>query len=112
MILVNQFSLKSSKVSAQIGRQADARRILDDLKKIAATKYIPAEDIAAVCVALGDKEEAFEWLERAYREHSGPLHAIATRKVFRPLHSDPRFAAILKRIGLDPGKVLVNERKL
>jgi adenylate cyclase len=97
---------------AQIGRQAEARRILDDLKKIAATKYIPAEDIAAVCVALGDKEEAFEWLERAYREHSGPLHAIAFRKVFRPLHSDPRFAAILKRIGLDPGKVLVNEKKL
>jgi tetratricopeptide (TPR) repeat protein len=96
---------------AQIGRQAEARRILDDLKKIAATKYIPAEEIAAVCVALDDKEEAFEWLERAYREHSGPLHAIATRKVFRPLHSDPRFAALLKRIGLDPAKVLVSPNK-
>ena len=86
-------------------------QILDDLKKIEATKYIPGEDIASVCVALGDKEEAFMWLERAYTEHSGPIHSIATRREFRPLHSDPRFAAILKRIGLDPEKVLVSEKQ-
>ena len=96
---------------AQIGRQAEARQILDDLKKIEATKYIPGEDIASVCVALGDKEEAFMWLERACTEHSGPIHSIATRREFRPLHSDPRFAAILKRIGLDPEKVLVSEKQ-
>ena len=96
---------------AQIGRQAEARQILDGLKKIAATKYIPGEDIAGVCVALGDKEEAFVWLERAYNEHSGPIHSIAYGRVFRPLHSDPRFAAILRRIGLDPAKVLVGATK-
>jgi tetratricopeptide (TPR) repeat protein len=95
---------------ARMGRQAEARQILEDLKKFADTKYLPAEEVAGVCAALGDKDEAFKWLERAYNEHSGPLHAIAVRPVYRPLHSDPRFADILRRIGVDPAKVLVSAK--
>jgi tetratricopeptide (TPR) repeat protein len=91
---------------ARTGRQAEARQILDDLKKFADTRYLPAEEVAGVCAALGDNDQAFQWLDRAYAEHSGPLHAIAVRPVFRPLYSDPRFADILRRIGVDPTRVL------
>jgi tetratricopeptide (TPR) repeat protein len=95
---------------ARMGRMSDARQVLADLKKVAEKRYIPSEDVASVCVAVGDIEEAFTWLDRACQEHSGPLHAIAVREDFTPLHSDPRFAAILKRIGLDPIKVLASAK--
>ena len=71
-----------------------------------ATKYIAKEEIAAVYVALSENDEAFKWLDRACDDHGGALHAIGMRPVFRALHSDPRFADILGRIGLDPAKVL------
>lgn len=90
---------------ARIGRQAEARKILEALKKVAATKHVPAEEIAAVHVALGEKDEAFRWLERGYAEHGGAFHAIAIRPDFRELHSDPRFQDIIRRIGLDPAKL-------
>jgi tetratricopeptide (TPR) repeat protein len=95
---------------ARMGRQAESRQILEELKKIAATKYIAAEEIAAVYVALGEKDEAYKWLERGYTDHGGAFHAIAVRPVFRTLHSDPRFWDILRRIGLDPAKALGQEK--
>jgi hypothetical protein len=67
--------------------------------------------IASIYVALGDNDAAFQWLDRACQEHSGSLHGIVPRPIFYPLHSDPRFAAILKRIGLDPVKILVGATK-
>ncbi|MEP6602973.1 MAG: adenylate/guanylate cyclase domain-containing protein [Spartobacteria bacterium] len=97
---------------ARIGRQSEARQILEDLKQIAATKYIAKEEIAAVYVALGEKDEAFKWLDGACQDHGGAIHAIAISPVFRALHSDPRFADILRRIGLEPEKVLDRQSHL
>ncbi|MDQ6764814.1 MAG: hypothetical protein M3Z22_01740 [Verrucomicrobiota bacterium] len=91
---------------ARNGREAEAREILANLEHIANTQYFSGEDIASVYVALGDHDSAFTCLERARDEHSGPLHAVAVRAAFAPLHSDPRFPAFLKRIGLDPAKLL------
>jgi adenylate cyclase len=96
---------------ARMGRRNDAERVLNEVKTFAATHYFAGEEIASVYVALGDNDAAFQWLERAYNEHSGSLHGIVARPIFRPLHSDPRFAALLKRIGLDPAKVLVSPNK-
>jgi tetratricopeptide (TPR) repeat protein len=91
---------------ATTGRQDEARKILGELERIAATKYMAAEDIAAVYVALGEKEEAYKWLERAWADHGGAILAVPIRPVFRPLHSDARFQAMVRRLGLDPGKIL------
>jgi adenylate cyclase len=96
---------------AKMGRRIEAERVLDELKTLAATHYVAGDLIASICVALGDNDAAFEWLERAYREHSGSLHGVAVRPEFRPLYSDPRFADLLKRIGLEPGKVLATDRR-
>ena len=62
--------------------------------------------IAAAYVALGDKEEAFHWLERAFAEHSGILQWIAFLPEFRPLHSDARFPHLLRRIGVSNNSIL------
>jgi tetratricopeptide (TPR) repeat protein len=96
---------------ARMGRRKDAERVLGEVKTFAATHYFAGEEIASIYAALGDNDAAFQWLERAYQEHSGSLHGIVFRPVFRPLHSDLRFAALLKRIGLDPAKVLVSPNK-
>ena len=96
---------------AKMGRRSDAERVLGEVKAFAATHYFAGEEVASIYVALGDNDAAFQWLERAYNEHSGSLHGIVARPIFRPLRSDPRFADLLRRIGVDPAKVLVSPNK-
>jgi TolB-like protein/Tfp pilus assembly protein PilF len=91
---------------ARAGRLDDARRVLVELIERSKTHYVAADGIASIYVALGDNDEAFRWLDRAVDEHSAPLEGIGQRITFRALRSDPRFADILRRIKLDPDKVL------
>jgi tetratricopeptide (TPR) repeat protein len=91
---------------ARLDRKEEARRILRQLIDIATSQYFPADQIASVYIALGEKDEAFRWLDRAIAEHSGPIHAIAFTREFRPLRSDPRFTEVLRRIGIEPEKML------
>ncbi len=82
---------------------------MEQLIEEANLRYVPGEKIAEVLVALGDHDEAFRWLNRAVDEHSG--NNIATRRELRPLHSDMRFAEVLRRMQLDPAKVLGQQTK-
>jgi tetratricopeptide (TPR) repeat protein len=95
---------------ARMGRTAEARQILEELKEVATKKYIAAEEMAAVHAALGEKDEAFKWLEQACDAHGGAVQAVPIRPVFRSLHSDPRFWAIVRRMGIDPAVVLDREK--
>ena len=95
---------------ARMGRTTEARQILAELKQVAAKKYIAAEEIAAVYTALGETDEAFTWLDQACDDHGGAVHAVAIRPVFRSLHSDPRFQAIVGRLGIDSAVVLEREK--
>jgi hypothetical protein len=90
----------------RMGRQTEARNILAQLLQAREKRYVSAPVIAAVYVALGDKEEAFRWLERAFAEHSGILQWIAFLPEFRPLHSDARFPRLLRRIGTSRNSIL------
>src|SRR5438067_2483277 len=90
----------------RMGRQVEARNILAQLLQAREKRYVSAPVIAAVYVALGDKEEAFRWLERAFAEHSGILQWIAFLPEFRPLHSDARFPHFLRRIGVSQNSIL------
>jgi tetratricopeptide (TPR) repeat protein len=91
---------------AKMGREADARAILVQLLDLRRTRYFAGDSIAEIYAALGENDEAFRWLDRAVAEHSAPIHGIGVRPEFRSLHSDPRFAEVLRRIGLDPAQVL------
>ena len=91
---------------ARMGRQTEARNILAQLVQAREKRYVSAPLIAAVSTALGDKEEAFRWLELAYEEHSGVLQWIAFLPEFRALHSDARFPHLLQRISASQDTIL------
>jgi predicted nucleic acid-binding protein len=94
-----------------MGRREDARRILEQLIEKSRKRYVAAEVIATVYAALGEKDEAFHWLERAFDEHSASIASFTSTREFRPLRSDPRFVDLLRRIGLDPAQVLSRQNK-
>jgi len=94
---------------AKMGRLEDARRVLNQRIEKSRQQYVAADSIAAVYVALGDKEEAFRWLERAFDEHSAPMFYLACHPIFRALRSDPRFADLLRRMGVDQAKALARQ---
>jgi TolB-like protein/class 3 adenylate cyclase/Tfp pilus assembly protein PilF len=96
---------------AKMGRREDARRILDQLIEKSRQQYVAADSIAVVYVVLGEKDEAFRWLERAFEEHSGGFYSFMFRPEFRPIRSDPRFPALLRRMGIDPIKALARQNK-
>jgi serine/threonine-protein kinase len=88
-------------VYARSGRKGEARKIVEDLKELSKRRYIAASVIAQLYVALGDKDQAFVWLDKAYDDHDFILVLLKVEPSFDGLRSDPRFAALLKRIGLE-----------
>ena len=62
--------------------------------------YVSAYDLALIYGALDQKDKAFEWLDRAYEGHDGWMIYLRVDPRFAPLHSDPRFADLIKRVGL------------
>jgi TolB-like protein len=89
---------------ARLGRITEAQRMLQQLIDKANRGYVAGEQIASVFVALDNHDEAFRWLNRAVDEHSGNF--IAIHRELRPLYSDSRFPLLLRRMGIDPAKVM------
>jgi serine/threonine protein kinase/Flp pilus assembly protein TadD len=85
---------------ASAGRMEDARKILAELMELSTHRRVSPFDLAVLNAALGDKEKAFEWLERAYAERNEYMSFMRVDPRLAPLKSDPRFADLLQRIGL------------
>ena len=85
---------------AHAGRRADALRLLAELKKRKQAGYVPAAAFVNAYLGLGDKEEAFAWLEQGYKEHSNILQWLKVHPYFDPLRDDPRFKDLVHRVGL------------
>jgi len=87
--------------NAQAGRPADALRLLDELKRRKKTEYVPAAAFVLAYLGLGDYDQAFFWLEQAYKEQSYILLLLKVFPFFDPIRNDPRFIDLLHRVGLD-----------
>lgn len=83
-------------------REDKAREIIRNLVKLSQSRYVPSDDIAVIYSGLGDKDRAFEWLNKAYDERSAQLVYLKINPMFYPLRDDPRYADLVRRIGLDP----------
>ena len=82
------------------GYRGALRRVVALQEEQAKRIYIDPARIAGNYALLGEKDSAFSWLEKAYREKSGILLDIKGAPVFDSLRSDPRYADLLKRMGL------------
>jgi Flp pilus assembly protein TadD len=80
------------------GRRNEAVKLLGDLKRRSNPGYSNASEIAVIYAALGDRDQAMNWLEKGYEERFNP--GVLLRPGFDPLRSDSRFQNLVRRIGL------------
>lgn len=85
---------------ARSGRKEEARKLLADLNEQSKTHFVASYWIAMIYVGMGEKDEAFAWLDKAYQEHSFWLMWIKMDPKVDSLRSDPRFTALMRRVGL------------
>lgn len=86
---------------AMSGKKDEATKILKDLKKRLKRGYVPSFNLAILYMGLDEKASAFEWLEKAYQERSSWLVSLKVEPILDGLRSDPRFTALLKKVGLE-----------
>ena len=101
-----EFNENLGYIYALTGRRAEAVRVIDSLKvrwKEQQGSYaaILAYGVAVVYTGLGEREQALDWLERAVEGGDFFMLYLGIDPAFRSLHAEPRFRAILKKVGLD-----------
>ena len=87
---------------AHAGDRARAMDLIAEMRKPTAGRYVPFYYIADIYAALGDKEAAFAWLDRALDQHSNSCLLLAIDPAFEGFRSDPRFQQATRKIGLIP----------
>jgi tetratricopeptide (TPR) repeat protein len=85
---------------AMAGFRPKAEELRRELLKEAHRRHVPTTSLALIAAGLGEMDEAFRWLEKASEEREGPLVFIKVYPTYECLASDPRFSALLRRMGL------------
>ena len=87
-------------IYAASGRKDEALKILDQLKQLSKQRFVYAYGIALVYARLGDKDQAFQWLEKSLQDHEARINRLKVDPLFDSLRSDPRYGDLIHRIGL------------
>jgi len=85
---------------ASSGRRQDALQVIADLKAKAKQRYVSSYAVATVYAGLGDRDKAFESLEKAYDERSSALTWLKVEPMLDSVRSDPRYVDLIRRMGL------------
>jgi TolB-like protein/Tfp pilus assembly protein PilF/DNA-binding winged helix-turn-helix (wHTH) protein len=91
---------QSAYVYGRSGDHARAEHGLEKLKQIERRQRIDPALFFVAYIGIGDKNQAFGWLEKAYAAHSPSLVSLKVDPTFDPVRSDPRFQDMLRRVGL------------
>jgi tetratricopeptide (TPR) repeat protein len=86
---------------ALLGEREKSLQILDKLKARAKEAFVASSDIAGIHFALGENDQGFVWLEKAYEERDTFLKKLKTWPILDNIRLDPRFKALLKKMGLE-----------
>ena len=81
-------------------RAADARKVIADLRELSKKTYVAPTNFSKIYIGLGDKDEAFAWLEKGFQQRDFWLTFLEGDPVFDSLRPDPRFQNLVRRIGL------------
>jgi eukaryotic-like serine/threonine-protein kinase len=88
-----------ARAEVSTGKSNEARQILSRLTEEAKARYVPAYAFAVIYLALGEKDQALAWLEKAARDHDGfYINLIKVEPFLDPLRGDPRFDKLVSRI--------------
>ncbi|MEK6285199.1 MAG: protein kinase [Acidobacteriota bacterium] len=90
----------TGRLYAVSGKRAEALKTLAQLKSLARQRYVADYSVALIYAGLGEKDQAFELLEKSYREHTVDMLTLYYDPLIDNLRSDPRFAGLLRRVGL------------
>lgn len=82
------------------GQKGEAQKIIDTLKEKSSREYIDSALIGLVYIALGKKDDAFNWLSKAFDARSAWMIWLKVDPHFDPVRSDPRFNELMKRVGI------------
>jgi len=85
---------------AVLGSGRKAKTVIDDLAELSRRRYVSSYLTALIYAGLGEKDLAFEWLEKAYEERSDLLVYLKVEPRLDSLRSDPHFSDLLHRMGL------------
>jgi serine/threonine protein kinase/tetratricopeptide (TPR) repeat protein len=96
----NRMQSGIASAEAALGHRDGALGIVRSLVAESKQHYIGPEAIAAVYVALGDRDRAFEWLEKAYQARSAYMVLLRSDRRWDSVRADPRFAVLLKKVGV------------
>ena len=88
--------------SGKLGRVAEAQKLIAELEERAKNEYVPPLEFAIAHVGLGNRDKAFEYLEKAYEERFANLIYLTVEPLFGSLRSDPRFDHLAQRLKLNP----------
>src|SRR4030095_11877947 len=87
---------------AVAGKKLEAQQVIYQLLERSKQSYVSPYYIALVYTGLGEKDQAFAWLEKAYEERESYFNLFKVEPVFDSLRSDPRYVSLLNRVGLSP----------
>jgi tetratricopeptide (TPR) repeat protein len=82
------------------GQPKEAQKVLDELLALSRRRYVSPHSILHVYIGLGDRDKAFEWMEKSYQDRTNGMAWLAVWPGFDPIRTDPRFDIYLRRIGL------------
>jgi DNA-binding winged helix-turn-helix (wHTH) protein/TolB-like protein/tetratricopeptide (TPR) repeat protein len=88
------------RIDALAGRRNDALYAIDELTRLSSQRFVQSSFIALIYAALGDKDDALHWLEKAYAEHDTDLALLKVDPRWDGLRADRRFERLLRRVGL------------
>ena len=94
------FETLSAYAHARAGQVNEARSELRELHALSAREHVDPSFFAMIDIALGNKDKAFYWLDRAVQANSSGMTELRVWPVFDPLRSDPRFHSLLLRTHL------------
>jgi tetratricopeptide (TPR) repeat protein len=83
---------------------AEARKLLQELKERSGQTYVQPLALAVIHIGLGNRDEAFDWLARAFADRSAGLVYLKVDPVFDSIGADARFADLVRRVGLPSAK--------
>ena len=87
-------------IYGEIKENATARKMLDTLAMLSKKEFVTPYGMALIYAGLGEKDNAFHWLDKSYEEHSNFLVWLKVDPRWASIRSDKRYAELIRKVGL------------